>query len=180
MKPLIQNPEPQSPNHVCVDVHYRENYAIAAGLLFSHWNDDHITGLHLACIGHSKPYKPGKFFERELPCILQVLNKIRVPIDVVVIDGYVWLDKNFPGLGTHVYHALGGKIPVIGVAKSKFREALHAQKVFRGRSSRPLYITAIGIDPNFAANCIKQMHGKFRIPTLLKKVDCLCRDWQKI
>ncbi|MCX5894325.1 MAG: endonuclease V [Proteobacteria bacterium] len=123
-----------------------------------------------------KPYTPGKFYERELPCLLQVLKKVKVPLDVVVIDGYVWLGENSPGLGAYLYCALGKKVPVIGVAKSKFKGSEHAEKVFRGNSKRPLYITAAGIDPEVATKNTSHMHGTFRIPTLLKKVDFLCRS----
>ena len=46
----------------------------------------------------------------------------------------------------------------------------------RGKSQTPLFITAAGIDVHTAASFIQSMHGKFRIPTLLKQVDQLCRS----
>jgi deoxyribonuclease V len=45
-----------------------------------------------------------------------------------------------------------------------------------GRSSRPLFITAAGISAQKAAEHIRSMHGLNRIPTLLKRVDSLCRQ----
>ena len=71
---------------------------------------------------------------------------------------------------------LGEKIPVIGVAKTKFNEATHAVPVLRGPSHRPLYVTAVGIKVAIAAEHVESMHGRYRIPTLLKKVDVLCRN----
>jgi len=52
------------------------------------------------------------------------------------------------------------------------------QKIFRGKSTNPLYITSEGIELEIAADLILNMHGIYRIPTLLKKVDQLCRNWK--
>jgi len=61
-----------------------------------------------------------------------------------VIDGYADLDPDGrPGLGAHVHAEFG--MPVIGVAKSRFRTATHAVPVQRGSSVRPLFITAAGM-----------------------------------
>ncbi|WP_435262167.1 hypothetical protein [Tenacibaculum sp. nBUS_03] len=43
----------------------------------------------------------------------------------------------------------------------------------RGNSNKALHISAIGIDVNIATEKIKEMHGKYRFPDLLKKVDSL-------
>jgi deoxyribonuclease V len=37
------------------------------------------------------------------------------------------------------------------------------------------FITAAGCDAELAAENIRAMHGPFRLPTLLKRVDRLCR-----
>ena len=47
----------------------------------------------------------------------------------------------------------------------------------RGESKNPLFITAEGIEVNEEAELIQNMHGVFRIPTLLKAVDQLSREW---
>ena len=52
----------------------------------------------------------------------------------------------------------------------------NAVEVFRGRSRSPLYVTAAGMDSSEAAGHIRSMHGKYRIPTLLKRVDRLSRS----
>ena len=101
-------------------------------------------------------------------------------VETIIVDGYVWLGpENRPGLGAHLYEALGKQVPVIGVAKSMFRGATNAEAVLRGRSRRPLYVTAAGMDPVIAAKNIQGMHGPHRIPTLLKRVDQLCRSAEK-
>jgi deoxyribonuclease V len=47
--------------------------------------------------------------------------------------------------------------------------------VLRGGSARPLYVTAAGLSADEAARRVRDMHGPYRIPTLLKRVDQLCR-----
>ena len=62
------------------------------------------------------------------------------PLECVVIDGYVWLDEaQKAGLGAHLFAALEGKTPVIGVAKTHFLGA-PASEVKRGSAERPLYV----------------------------------------
>lgn len=124
------------------------------------------------------PYESGKFYRRELPCLLRVLEDVRVPILAILIDGYVWLsDEGEPGLGAYLYEALGSSTPVIGVAKSRFLTARSVTEVMRGRSMHPLYVTAVGIDGEEAAQHVRKMHGPFRVPTLIRKADQLGR-WE--
>jgi deoxyribonuclease V len=55
-----------------------------------------------------------------------------------------------------------------------FRNA-DALPVLRGRSTRPLFVSSVGIEVSHAARCIVTMHGPYRIPTLLKKAhDLAC------
>jgi deoxyribonuclease V len=156
----------------CVDVDYRSTEAMAGCLLFNDFKDAHATTELVAQIQDVKPYVSGQFYLRELPCLLSVLSKVQALLDAVIVDGYVWLNER-PGLGAYLYGAL--KTPVIGVAKTHFQGATLAQPVLRGQSLRPLYVSSIGIDSQTAAENIKQMHGAYRIPTLLQRVDFLCR-----
>jgi deoxyribonuclease V len=160
----------------CVDVHYTQTAATAASVLFYTWADDHSCSEVIERIGYVAPYQPGNFYLRELPCLTAVLAKVRDRPEVVLIDGYVWLgDDRHPGLGARLYKALGMTSAVVGVAKSHFRDGPSIQKITRGKSSAPLFISAVGIDLEDAAAHIRKMHGHFRIPTLLKRVDRLCR-----
>jgi deoxyribonuclease V len=70
---------------------------------------------------------------------------------------------------------MGKKIPVIGVAKTRFAGVNVAQEIKRGGSDAPLFITAAGVSLERAADYIKAMRGPFRLPALLKRVDQLCR-----
>jgi deoxyribonuclease V len=94
----------------------------------------------------------------------------------VIVDGFVWLgDESRPGLGAHLFEALSSRSAVIGVAKTCFRGAGPMREVFRGGSERPLLVSAVGLGLDEAAARVEQMHGAYRIPTLLKAVDRLCR-----
>lgn len=161
----------------CVDVYYYDDHAVAACVLFKKWKDSLPATQFHTTVSKITPYISGQFYLRELPCILKVLEFIDEYIEVILIDGYVWLDnRQSPGLGAYLYKKLNETTPVIGIAKSQYKRSEAADKVIRGKSKNPLYITAVGIDQNIAASYITKMHGKFRIPTLLKKVDQISKN----
>jgi deoxyribonuclease V len=160
----------------CVDVDYRDSEAVAACVLLQDWADAACAATHVERVAAVEPYQPGAFYRRELPCLLAVLARVGVPVDVVIIDGYVWLaGEDRPGLGARLYEALGGTVAVVGVAKTQFAGAA-GMPVLRGDSRRPLIVTAAGMDPAAAARHVQGMHGPFRIPDALKKADQLCRQ----
>jgi deoxyribonuclease V len=145
-------------------------------VLFQHWSDSAPVFETTCEVSDVAPYEPGQFFRRELPCILAVLEKLEQRPAIIIIDGYVWLaDEREPGLGGHLYAALEKRVAVIGVAKTRFQRAGAVLEITRGTSSTPLYITAAGMPLADAASHIQAMHGRFRIPTLLRRVDQLCR-----
>ncbi len=156
----------------CVDVAYADDSAAAACLLFDAVSDARAKASHVVRLDHPAPYVPGRFYERELPPILQVLARVTAPLDVVFVDAHVWLGPERPGLGARLHAAIA--VPVIGVAKTAFRGA-PAIEVVRGRSARPLFVTSLGVDPDRAAALVRAMHGPSRIPTLLRDVDHLAR-----
>ena len=157
----------------CLDVYYGDTAACAAGIAFHDWTDSTAAAEQTVLVSEIEPYQPGQFFLRELPCLLSVLE--RLPrVEVVVVDAYVWLGEK-PGLGAHLYQALGGAVAVVGVAKTRFGVADGAREITRGESKSPLFITAAGVGLNESAENIRSMHGAHRIPTLLKKVDQLSR-----
>lgn len=162
----------------CLDVDYRASpvHAVAACVVFDGWSASDATAEHVRRIDAVQPYVPGQLYRRELPCLLAVLEHVSVPLEAIVVDGYVYLDdQGRPGLGAHLHEALDRDTPVVGVAKNFFRG--HAAiEVQRGQSTRPLYVTAAGMSPQAAAEGVARMHGGYRLPTLLKRVDRLCRD----
>lgn len=161
-----------------VDVGYGEGdrEALAAAVVARAWSDAEPVEVAVTPIDAVRPYTPGRFYERELPCVLAVLERLRSPVGVIVVDGYAILDaQGTPGLGGHLHAALGGERPVVGVAKTAYRGSEHATPVLRGTSQRPLFVTAVGIDVELAARQVAAMHGPHRIPTLLGLVDHLAR-----
>jgi deoxyribonuclease V len=160
----------------CVDVGYHADpSACAACLLFKDWADEQPLQERSLCIDRVAPYVPGRFYERELPAILAVIEPFVLQIETILIDGYVYLDAGRPGLGAKLFESLDQKVAVVGVAKTRFREAEKVVEIKRGQSARPLFVTTAGISLAQAAVGIERMHGAFRIPTLLKRVDQLSR-----
>ena len=60
----------------CVDVDYRDACAVAACVFFEHWNDSRPVLESAIEIRDVKPYEPGQFYRRELPCSLAVLQTL--------------------------------------------------------------------------------------------------------
>jgi deoxyribonuclease V len=122
-------------------------------------------------------YVPGEFYKRELPLLRAVIDDLSLQPAVIVVDGYVWLGADrTPGLGARLFEALQSAIPVIGVAKTRYHDDAWSEQVCRGKSRKPLYVTAAGVDSAEAAGLISGMHGGHRMPTLLQRADRLARS----
>ena len=159
---------------LAIDVHYRDNSAKVVCAVLQQWKDPVAVQYHIRHVNAVAEYIPGEFYKRELPCILAILQDIDLStVSCIVIDGFVILDDTGKhGLGGHLYERLDRKVPVIGVAKSSFHQnTQYVIPVYRGESSNPLYITAIGTDLQQAADHIQEMYGGYRIPAVLKELD---------
>jgi deoxyribonuclease V len=157
----------------CLDAAYSQTSASAACVLFATWNAATPAQVLTWRQGAAAAYEPGAFYKRELPLLLAVLGQVRHRLATVIIDGYVWLDgERRPGLGAMLHEALPERTPVVGVAKTRFGDAsAWCIPVVRGSGRRPLFVTAVGIAAEEAAKCVRTMHGRHRIPTLLQLVD---------
>lgn len=166
----------------CIDADYRDAEAITACVAIRAWGDETSALERVVRSPHTpQPYVPGSFYLRELPGTLAVLEAVNVAaaardevVSVVVIDGYVWLGQDRPGLGARLFEEIG--VPVIGVAKTRFHDNALAVPLVRGASARPVYVTSAGVDVATAAAQIASMHGAHRLPTIVKRVDRLARD----
>jgi deoxyribonuclease V len=159
---------------LCTDVDYKDDgTAVAAGVTLEQWSDDLALEELVVHVDHVEPYVPGQFYKRELPCIQAIMDEL-TGVSLVIVDGYTWLSPGRKGLGAHLWDALGGTIPVVGVAKAWFKNT-EAIEVTRGTSKRPLFVTSQGIDPAEAARLVEGMAGPSRFPNMLKRVDHLCR-----
>ena len=162
-------------NHIVLtDVYYQDHYAQAAGVVIQHWTDVEPSAEYLSCHYEVAEYISGQFYQRELPHLLTLLDQVG-SYDCVVVDAHVWLKPDQPGAGHYLWQALGEHVPVIGVAKNPFRDGV-ALPLTRGDSTKPLWISAVGVNPREARHWIKEMAGTYRVPTLLKRVDYLSRQ----
>lgn len=158
-----------------LDAAYEGDRAAGACVLASSWEANEPHGEFCATRDEVSAYEPGQFYKRELPLLLAVIP-VDTPINCAVVDGYAWLGPDkAPGLGAHLYAALSGHVPVIGVAKTRYVDT-PATEVLRGQSQRPLFVTAAGVDLDVAAKRVRQMHGSGRLPTLIKRADLLARS----
>jgi deoxyribonuclease V len=157
-----------------VDVHYLSTgWARAAAVLAADAAFAHVLAERTAVVPQVPPYRPGEFYRRELPPLRAVLADLS-GLGLLVVDGYADLDPaGRPGLGAHAHAEFG--VPVIGVAKSRFRTATHAVPVVRGSSVRPLFVTSAGMPVSDAADLVRRMVGRYRLPDALRRADTLAR-----
>jgi deoxyribonuclease V len=158
-----------------LDVHYEPTIAHAACVVFEHWSDERPVTTHRLQVPGVRPYRPGRFFERELPPLLAILEATNENFDHIIVDGYVYLEDDAVGLGGRLYESLPRSCAVIGVAKKPLAIADQFEAIHRGRSSKPLFVSAIGLDAGAATTAIASMHGPHRIPTLLHLTDRIAR-----
>lgn len=160
---------------VALDVDYGAARTLAAWATFEGWTAERAKEEGtMSFPPGAEEYEPGQFFRRELQYLVPLIERWSTRPEVAMVDGYVWLGRERPGLGFHLHERLGGTT-VVGVAKRPFHENTEAVAVFRGESKQPLFVTAIGMDVGEAARHVASMAGEFRMPTLLKRVDQLAR-----
>ena len=162
--------------NIILDVHYSGKRALVAGVQFQHWTDSQPQSTVTAVHPVSADYTPGQLFKRELPCLLAVLQNEPEAFETVIVDVYAHLQPPLEkGLGAHLADRLPYPAIIIGVAKTAFKLSRRVEPVYRGRSKKPLFVSSLGLPIREAAQRIKQMDGKYRIPTLIKLADQLSR-----
>jgi deoxyribonuclease V len=156
-----------------VDVDYpKTGGARAAAVVAADAAFAHVLAERTAIVSQVPPYRPGQLYLRELP--LRAVLAGLSGLGLLVVDGYADLNPGGrPGLGAHAHAEFG--IPVIGVAKSRFRTATRTVPVLRGSSMRPLFITAAGMPSADAAALVRRMVGRYRLPDALRRADTLAR-----
>lgn len=163
---------------LAIDVQYQENCGYACGILFADWLSEKAQQQYYSVSENVGDYEPGSFYKRELPCVLDLLKQIEEPFDTIILDGYVYLDGHSrKGLGAHLIEHVDNNVKIIGVAKRSFVDLPQSHGVLRGDSSKALYVTTHNLDLAEAQQKIADMHGPFRLPTLLKDVDSYCREF---
>jgi deoxyribonuclease V len=142
--------------YAAVHVHYLSTGgARAAAVLAADAAFSQVLAERAAAVPRVPPYRPGGFYRRELPPLRAVLDGLS-GLGLLAVDGYADLDPGGrPGRGAHAHAASG--IPVMGVAKSRFRAAAQAVPVLRGTSVRPVFVTVAGMPIADAADLVRRM-----------------------
>ena len=161
---------------LAVSVHYLGDAAMAAAVAFDEWDAPEASRTFTSRVAHvDKPVR-GKPDLRGLPCLVQLLREHALEPDVIVIDGPVHLDvAETPGLGRALFDTLGGRTAIIGVSTTSMPGMPAQFELFREEEARPLIVTCAGIDLGAAKVRVRTMHGKRRVPTLLKLVARIAR-----
>ncbi len=154
---------------LAIAVHLSGAQAQAAAVAFDAWDSPEATKTYLSHIAQVEKPTRGEPDLRELSCVMQLLREHKLEPELILIDGFVHLDADeTPGPGLHLFHALGGATPVIGVSKTG-RPGLPTQfEVVREEEARPLVVTSVGVDIGAAKARLRAMHGRKRVPTLMK------------
>ncbi|HSW04102.1 endonuclease V [Aquabacterium sp.] len=162
---------------LAVGVHDHGDGAWAAAVAFDEWDAPEASRTFVSRIAQVEKPSRGALDLRQLPCLVQLLREHALAPDLIVFDGAVYLDAaETPGLGRSLYDALGGRTVIIGVS-TRSMPGLPAQfEVYREEEARPVIVTCAGIDLGAAKARIRAMHGKRRVPTLLKRVARIARD----
>lgn len=154
---------------LAIELHHAGEFAQAAAVAFDDWDAAEPSQTYTSRCQRVDQAAGSEPDLRDLTCILQLLREHGLAPDTLLINGFVHLDaQETAGLGWHLYLALGGRVAVIGVARSA-RSGLTGQfEVFREELTRPLTVTCAGVDLGAAKTRLRAMHGKRRLPTLLK------------
>ena len=156
---------------LAVDVHFNAGGALAAAVAFDAWDAPEADRSYTCRIDQVDKLARGELDLRALPCLLQLLRQHALAPEVILFEGFVHLDAmESAGLGRHLYHALGSRTAIIGVARTPLPGTPAQFELHREAEASPLYVSCVGIDLGAAKARLRAMHGKRRLPTLLKLV----------
>ena len=158
------------------DTAYSAKAALTSGVIINEL-EQASASLELTHISNSiSDYISGEFYKRELPCILEMIEKHSLKPEMIIIDGYVYLDGDkSPGLGAYLYEALDKKVEILGVAKNRYKGIGEQHALLRGQSKNTLWVTASTLELEDAKRMIKGMAGRFRLPDMIKRADSLTK-----
>ncbi|CAN7511528.1 endonuclease V [Rhizobacter sp. LjRoot28] len=160
-----------------VAVHWEGTQASAAAVAFDAWDAAEATKTFRTRIAHVDTVERGQPDLRALHCVMQLLVEHRLAPELLLIEGFVHLDaEDSPGVGQHLFQTLGGRVPVVGISK-KGLVGLPAQcEVVREDEAPPLFVTCAGLDIGAAKARVRSMHGRKRVPTLMKLAARLAKN----
>lgn len=158
-------------------VHHDPAFTLAAAVAFDDWNAAEATRSFKTQVDPApKAAKGEPAWTRDLPVLLELLRQHALEPEAIVMEGFVHLDEqDTPGLGRRLFDALGGKVPVVALAKSPGAFTAVQFEVQREEEAAPVIVTSAGLDLGAAKARARTMHGRKRMPTLLKLVDRIAR-----
>lgn len=166
---------------LALDTYYwSDSLAKTVGVVFNNWSDSEPIKIITDTCTTFGPYIPGKFYIRELPCVLGLLTKIDISeFDTLITDSFLRLrdsdGNDSDGLGMKLYEALGKPewIDIWSIAKTEFGKCHEIScPVLRGEAINPIYVQALKVGNQKAGEIVRDvMNGQYRIPTLLKILD---------
>ena len=152
-----------------MDFQIQGDIARVAAVAFDDWAAFEGTKNYSLRVEHVEKPAKGELDLRALPWLVQLMDANGLQPELIVLDGFVHLDaQETPGLGRRLHDTLGGRSAVIGVSKSGFKDTPEQFELHREEETAPLVITCVGIDLGAAKARVRMMHGRKRVPTLLK------------
>jgi len=152
-----------------LDVQLTPQGVQAAALSFDAWEAAEPTRSHSLLLPLAEPPKPAERGPLRLQCVAQLLRERQLAPGLIVIEGLVHLDaQGTPGWGQQLADALGGGVAVIAISKAAAKDWPAQFAVQREDEAAPVIVTCAGIDIGAAKARVRAMHGKRRVPTLLK------------
>ncbi|MCA2190399.1 endonuclease V [Nonomuraea cavernae] len=182
-------------------------FALVAGLDVHYHGDDELTAAVVVLDSgtlsvveqvtvHGRttfPYVPGLFAFRELPALVEALERLTVTPDLLVCDGYGLAHPRGFGLACHLGVLTG--LPSLGVAKTPFvgthttpgRERGSWTPIVLGdstvgralrtqRAIKPVYVSpGHRIDLDTVTDQVLRLAPRFRLPDPIRKADHLAR-----
>ena len=161
---------------LAVGVHDLAGVAGVAAVAFDEWDAAEASRTFTSRVVPLDPPVRSPRGAAELAGVLQLLREHALEPELIVIDGPVHLDAaETPAWGRQLFDALGGRSAVIGIS-TRTMPGLPAQfEVWRDEEARPLIVTCVGIDLGAAKVRVRTMHGRRRVPTLMKLAARLAR-----
>jgi deoxyribonuclease V len=191
---VLPGPGPASPGAVAgLDVAYQGDRLAAAAVVL-----DPVTlgVLDTAVVRGTPafPYVPGLFAFREIPALLDALDRLRVRPDVLICDGHGLAHPRRFGLASHLGVLTG--LPSFGVGKTRLIGHWEPVGAKRGERSdlvddgetvgavlrtqdqvKPVFVsTGHRMDLEAACSLTLRLTPRFRLPETTRAADRACRD----
>lgn len=158
-------------------VHHEPTGSTAAACAFEEWSAAEPEKVYVTRLDPLPVPARGTPDERDAQAVTALVNQHHLVPELVVMDGLVHLDvSETPGPLARVHAALGGGVPVVGVSRAAFKAGpAPSHEVEREDEAPPVLVTAAGLDLGAAKARVRAMHGRKRVPTLLKRVARLAK-----